>query len=43
MTLIIAWLLLSLSGFVHPAWYILAAAGWLVHLVWHSSATNKLF
>lgn len=43
MTLLIVWLLLSLSGFTHPFFYIAAAIGWVLHLVWHSSATNKLF
>ncbi len=43
MTLLIAWLLLSLTGFTHPAAYIAVTALWLAHVVWHSSATNKLF
>lgn len=43
MTLLIAWMLLVVNGFTHPVLYIGAAALWVAHLFWHSTATNKLF
>ncbi len=43
MTLLIAWLLLYMTGVQSMAAYIGVLALWVAHIAWHSTATNKIF
>lgn len=42
MTLLIAILLMYLTGITNPTAYILVLILWMGHVLWHSSTANRL-